>query len=131
MIYTPLLNLAILTSSVIGAAIESRDAGHVNYYSDPRCKSWIGQWQGPDQMYDNADYDAGGAFIGSVLMLPSDTFDSLTVNGHGIVSGGLCPGDSQVPILVDANGFSCYVINQEVSKVELYSAICAVIPSKE
>ncbi|KAF5008675.1 hypothetical protein FDECE_5087 [Fusarium decemcellulare] len=131
-----LFGLACLSSSAFAAAVKSRewvwgDLNQVNYYSDPRCKSYAGTWNGPDKMYQNAEYDAGSAFIGNVLVMPSNNFDSVEINGKGIVAGGLCPGDSQSPILIDASGFPCYVINNEVSKVDLYTAVCAIIPSSK
>ncbi|RFU31603.1 hypothetical protein B7463_g4732, partial [Scytalidium lignicola] len=128
---TVLLGLGLIAPTCLGAAIEIRDTDHVNYYSDPRCKNWIGQWDSAGSIMDNAVYNVGGQFVGSVMVLPSDKFDSLKVDGKGIVAGGQCAGDQESPILIDANGYPCYLIQKNVNKVELFSGIpgCAIIPS--
>ncbi|KAI5456493.1 hypothetical protein BGZ63DRAFT_435329 [Mariannaea sp. PMI_226] len=132
MVSANILGLALMATSALGAAIMTpRDGNpnHVNYYSDARCKNWAGQWDAQGGTYQNTDIDVGGQFVGSVILLTDfSQFDSLQVNGHDLATlGGLCPFDGSGPILIDANGNACYVVNQNVNKVTLYTAICDVV----
>lgn len=124
---------SLISSSALPEMLNSRSPGQVNYYSDARCKQYVGTWPGADKMYSNKDIDVGGTFIGSIIMLPdsSNTFDSLAADNNVIVGGGSCPADGKSPILRDANGNECYVVGAAVNKIELYTAVCATISSEK
>ncbi|KAI5464234.1 hypothetical protein BGZ63DRAFT_451512 [Mariannaea sp. PMI_226] len=130
MVSANILSLALMATSALGAAIMKRDGNpnHVNYYSDARCKNWAGQWDAVGGQYQNTDIDFGNNFVGSIEIISDGSqFDSLDVNGHNLATiGGLCPFDGSGPILIDANGNGCYVVNQNVAKVTLYTAICNI-----
>jgi hypothetical protein len=132
-----IIGLFAFSKPSMGAAIQKRDdtdKGQVNYYSDTHCKSYAGTWAGADSMYNNKDYTVDNLFVGSVIGLFTDanTWDSLDLDNDEYITGNaLCPSDAKPPILRDGNGNDCYFVNRTITKVELYTQQCAVIPSEK